>query len=70
MVAGANSRLNLQTGLKFKMGIQSIVKLAMGNINKNNTSNTQTERVWSRRVTEIAADLERSGDTAKSLISP
>ena len=42
-----------------------MVKHAMGNIKKNNTANTQTGRLWSRRVTEIAADLERSGDTAK-----
>jgi hypothetical protein len=58
-------RLYLQTSLKFKMGIQSGVKFATWNIKKNNTSNPQTKRVWSRRVTEVAADLERSGDTAK-----
>lgn len=42
-----------------------MVKHAMVNMKNNNTSNPQTARLWSRRVTDIAADLERSGDTAK-----
>ncbi|KIM24271.1 hypothetical protein M408DRAFT_331810 [Serendipita vermifera MAFF 305830] len=47
------------------MGIQSMVKHAMVTMKNNNTSNPQTVRLWSRRVTDIAEDLERSGDTAK-----
>jgi len=55
----------LTRSLNVKMGVQAMVKHAMVNIRKNNTSNPQTGRLWSRRVTEIAADLERSGDTEK-----
>jgi hypothetical protein len=42
-----------------------MVKHAMANMKNNNISNPQAGRLWTRRVTDIAADLERSEDTAK-----
>jgi hypothetical protein len=75
MVAGANSqrgsafiRLLPTPGsepVSTKMGIQSMVKHATRNMMMNNSSNTRTGRLLTERATDIAQDMEHSGNPAR-----
>jgi hypothetical protein len=47
------------------MGLQALIKGSMGIVSMNNTTNARSMRELDRRVTDIAADLERSDDVVK-----
>jgi uncharacterized protein YkwD len=47
------------------MGVQAMVKAALNQIRKNNTTNPRVALKWNNRVTKIAEDIEISQDTTK-----